>query len=111
MFLFICIIYFLCSWDGFEIFQSVSLAGSFLCLSLFLLFSFLSFYFIDYIYCIFRCVVSGLSQNVSVCWKFSKVYRLLEFVNRYRLILLFFCVSIENVKKNYTFDCIFLNSF
>ena len=60
----------------------------FLYLSLFPFFLFFeSCYFID---CIFRCVVSGLSQNVSLRWKFSRVCRLLESVDRYRFILVFF---------------------
>ena len=59
-------------------------------------FSFLSCYFID---CIFRCVVSGLSQNVSVQWKFSRVCRLLESVDRYPFILLFFILFLYNFFK------------
>ena len=88
MFLFICIICFLYSWDGFKILQSASLGGSFFSFELVSFFSFLSCYFIDYIDCIFRCVVSGLSQNVSVRWKFTRVCRLLESVDRYHFILL-----------------------
>ena len=107
MFLFICIICFLYCWDGFEIFQSALLGGFFFTFEL--VSFFLSCYFID---CIFRCVVSGLSQNVSVQWKFSKVCRLLESVDRYHFIL-FFSVYLLRMSRKimHLIVCFFLIHF
>ena len=87
---------------------SISIIRWFFCIWACFFFSFLSCYFID---CIFRCVVSGLSQNVSVQWKFSRVCRLLESVNRYSFYFTFFCVSIENGQEKLRIHSIFVHFF